>query len=126
MSLKYDPWKVMQVPGNGTANVASPANSRPDKPNISKISGISRRNALAMQNPAAISEPVEGQPSAVSTAQNRCAGCGVFIPVYDTNWVHLADGTLVHHGGPHGDKCKQDLQRNLSVVNFNKPKGSSV
>ena len=52
--------------------------------------------------------------------QNNCSSCGEFIPVYNTNWIHTTDGTLVHHGAEHGDACLkhwQDRRKSDNEIN---------
>jgi hypothetical protein len=57
-------------------------------------------------------------------AQNNCAACGIFIPVYDTGWVILGDKALIHYSGKHGKTCwdawmskrRKEAETNLGVT----------
>ena len=42
--------------------------------------------------------------------QNNCAACGEYIQVYDTHWVILGDGALIHYSGKHGKTCVDQWQ----------------
>jgi hypothetical protein len=118
---EFDPWATSSAGPHNVAEVANPAKADTQVSNISHFSNFSSSTARKLKISGPIADSIDSHPAKLPSVQNHCAGCGEFIPVYDTNWVHLADGTLIHNGGPHGDKCKQDLQRNLSVVSFNKP-----
>ncbi|MDA1029712.1 MAG: hypothetical protein O3B41_11770 [Bacteroidetes bacterium] len=48
---------------------------------------------------------INANPPDLPDAQNHCAACGEFIPVYDTGWVILGDGALIHYSGKHGKTC---------------------
>lgn len=48
---------------------------------------------------------INANPPDMPEHQNNCAACGEYIPVYDTGWVCLGDGALIHYGGKHGKKC---------------------
>jgi hypothetical protein len=48
---------------------------------------------------------INANPPDLPMHQNHCAACGEYIPVYDTGWVYLGDGALVHHGGERGREC---------------------
>lgn len=57
---------------------------------------------------------INANPPDLPMHQNHCAACSAFIPVYDTGWVYLGDGVLIHHGGEHGRECFdrwQDMRR---------------
>jgi len=118
---EFDPWAINYVEPHDVANVANPAKAGSKVLNISHFSNFSSAPGRKLKISGPIADSIDSRPPKLPSVQNHCAGCGEFIPVYDTNWVHLADGTLIHHGGPHGDKCKQDLERNLSAVKFYKP-----
>jgi hypothetical protein len=48
---------------------------------------------------------INANPPELPEHQNSCAACGVYIPVYDTGWVILGDGALIHYGDKHGTDC---------------------
>ena len=48
---------------------------------------------------------INANPPDLPEAQNNCAACGEFIPVYDTSWVFLGDGALIHYSGKYGLGC---------------------
>ena len=48
---------------------------------------------------------INSNPPNLPEPQNNCAACGEFIPVYDTGWVILGDGALIHYSGKHGKTC---------------------
>lgn len=63
------------------------------------------RDQGGMQEESKVVAWINRHPPDLPDVQNYCAACGEFIPVYDTNWVHLADGAFIHHGGKHGRSC---------------------
>ena len=48
---------------------------------------------------------LNANPPDFPAAQNNCAACGEFIPVYDTGWFYLGDGALIHYSGKYGLGC---------------------
>lgn len=67
---------------------------------------------------------INANPPDLPDAQNHCAACGEFIPVYDTGWVVLGDGALIHYSGKHGKTCwdawsrkrRNEAESNLGVT----------
>ena len=67
---------------------------------------------------------INANPPNLPDAQNHCAACGEFIPVYDTGWVILGDGALIHYSGKHGKTCwdawmskrRKEAETNLGVT----------
>jgi hypothetical protein len=118
---EFDPWATCSVRPHNVAEVANPAKADTQMSNISHFSKFSSAPARKLKIIGPIDDSIDMRPAKLPSVQNHCAGCGKYIPVYDTNWIHLADGALIHNGGPHGDKCKQGLERNLSAVKFYKP-----
>ena len=54
---------------------------------------------------------INSNPPDLPDPQNDCAACGEFIPIYDSGWVYLADGALIHYSGKHGTKCLAAWQK---------------
>jgi hypothetical protein len=48
---------------------------------------------------------INANPPDLPKHQNNCAACDAYIPVYDTGWVILGDGALIHYSGQHGKTC---------------------
>jgi hypothetical protein len=59
----------------------------------------------------AVIASINSNPPNLPNDQNHCAACGEFIQVYDTGWVILADGALIHYSGKHGMECWEQWQR---------------
>jgi hypothetical protein len=59
---------------------------------------------------------INSNPPNLPESQNNCAACGELIPVYETGWVYLGDGALIHHGGETGDACWKRWQRMRRVL----------
>ena len=54
---------------------------------------------------------INSNPPELPEIQNHCAACGAFIPVYDTGWIYLADGALIHYSGEHGLTCWEEWKK---------------
>lgn len=48
---------------------------------------------------------INSNPPSLPEVQNDCAACDEFILAYDTCWVILGDGALIHYSGKHGLGC---------------------
>jgi hypothetical protein len=54
---------------------------------------------------------INANPPDLPEHQNNCTACGGYIHVYDTHWVILGDGALIHYSGKHGKGCLEWWQR---------------
>jgi hypothetical protein len=120
---KWDDW-----------NISAPPKCRTDKtdksPSVSSVSaGLGHiqfekrefkvdptvcRQPADYEERAAVIAWINANPPDLPMHQNHCAACGEYIPVYDTGWVYLGDGALIHHGGERGRDCFdrwQDMRR---------------
>ena len=59
----------------------------------------------AFNNNDKVTAWINANPPDLPEHQNNCAACGEHIPVYDTGWVCLGDGALIHYSGKHGQVC---------------------
>jgi hypothetical protein len=69
---------------------------------------------------------INNHPPDLPLSQNHCAACGEYIEVYDTHWVHLGDGALIHYSGKYGKDCWerwQEIRRNNAKIAFKTSKG---
>ncbi|MZR29659.1 hypothetical protein [Sneathiella litorea] len=133
---KFDPFSELPNPGHSPAKVANPAKvwhetPQPDK-RLATLAAIYSENTepldtgeiekratkITIVTPdnaeAKIIAWINSHPPGLPIVQNNCAECGEFTPVYDTGWVILGDGALIHYSGKHGKKCWKAWRRKRS------------
>ncbi len=69
---------------------------------------------------------INANPPDLPEHQNDCAACGEYIHVYDTGWVCLGDGALIHYSGKHGKTCFDSwhqTRRDAAKTALNEQKG---
>ena len=69
---------------------------------------------------------INSHPPDLPLSQNHCAACGEYIEVYNTLWVYLGDGALIHYSGKYDKVCWekwQKIRRDNANTALKKPKG---
>lgn len=69
---------------------------------------------------------INSHPPDLPIDQNNCAACGEYIHVYDTGWVCLGDGALIHYSDKHGKTCFDSwhqTRRDAAKTALNEQKG---
>jgi hypothetical protein len=70
---------------------------------------------------------INSHPPVPPKDKNHCAACGEYIEVYNTNWVYLGDGALIHYSGKYGKVCWdqwQEMRRDEANSALGLPKGA--
>ena len=115
--------KLTEAHDNSDNSAKSPPNPPTPKPIVPSVT-IVAANQIEETEENKIVAWINANPPNLPDAQNHCAACGEFIPVYDTGWVILGDGALIHYSGKHGKTCwdawmskrRKEAETNLGVT----------